>query len=275
MSWECPHQTEAAGHAYCERLSRSCAPLASGCVLHGAASLLGADQKENPMRAHVFQHVPFEGLGSIEPWLRARRAAVSFTRFYESAALPALGDIDLLIALGGPMSVNDEDVLPWLRSEKQFVASAIAAGKPVLGICLGAQLIASALGARVYPGPQKEIGWFPVFAAEAGARAFGLPAEFLAFHWHGETFDLPPGATPLCRSAACANQAFSVGPRALALQFHLETTPASADAIISNCRAELKPRGCVQSEEALRQATPHAYAAINELMRGVLDRLTL
>jgi GMP synthase-like glutamine amidotransferase len=182
------------------------------------------------MRAHVFQHVAFEGRGSIERWLEEQRASVGHTRFYESATLPAVNDIDLLIVMGGPMSANDERTLPWLAGEKRFIRQAIDSGKAVVGICLGAQLIASALGARVYPGKEKEVGWFPVSAVPAGdARArFAFPAEALVFHWHGETFDLPAGAIHLARSLACENQAFQIGDRVVGLQFHLETTPDSA-----------------------------------------------
>ena len=114
------------------------------------------------MRAHYFQHVPFEGLGSIEPWLQKAGYEITSTRFYESTELPDLKTIEVLIVMGGPMSVNDEDKFPWLVAEKQFIRDAIAKRKPVLGICLGAQLIASTLGAIVYSNQEKEIGWFPI-----------------------------------------------------------------------------------------------------------------
>lgn len=227
------------------------------------------------MRVHVLQHVPFEGLGSIEAWLTQRQARVTFTNFFdESAQLPSLEDIDLVIALGGPMSVNDEAQLPWLRAEKRFVAEAIASGKAVLGICLGSQLMASALGAAVYPGPQKEIGWFPVMAEPAVAGSFAFPASREVFHWHGETFDLPPGAVHLARSEACRHQAFQIGRRAIGLQFHLETTPASAQAIIEHCGDELVPQRYIQSEAELRGVPAERYAGINALMGEVLSYLT-
>ena len=150
------------------------------------------------LRAHWLQHVPFEGLGSIEAWLLKNRATVSVTRFFERAALPGLDEFDLLVIMGGPMSVNDERAHSWLKEEKAFAAKAIDAGKAVLGVCLGAQLIASALGARVRRNAFPEIGWFPLESmTDSAAQGIlgALPGRFEAFHWHGETFDLPDKAT--------------------------------------------------------------------------------
>jgi GMP synthase-like glutamine amidotransferase len=226
------------------------------------------------MRVHVLQHVPFEGLGSILPWLQSRNATITTTRFFAAPSLPSLHDFDVLVALGGPMSVNDENELPWLREEKRFVAEAVRSEKPVLGICLGAQLMASSLGARVYPGPNKEIGWFPIFATERGAGTFDFPDMTDAFHWHGETFDLPAGAVHLAKSEACLHQAFQIGSRAIGLQFHLETTPESADAIITHCGHELVPAKYVQNEQQLRSIPSSKYAGINGLMDDVLTYIT-
>src|SRR5436190_9205581 len=114
------------------------------------------------LKVHILQHVPFEGVGSMEPWLRSRGASVGFTRFFESWSLPEMDDVDFVIAMGGPMSVNDEATLPWLVAEKQFIREAVQQGVPLLGVCLGAQLIASALGSRVYPNAHREIGWFDI-----------------------------------------------------------------------------------------------------------------
>lgn len=226
------------------------------------------------MRVHILQHVPFEGPGSIDIWLGRRKAQVTCTRFFETEELPDPAAIDLVIIMGGPMSVNDEKEFPWLTAEKRFVAQAVACGKAVLGICLGAQLIASALGARVYPGPEKEIGWLPVLAAEPPSAGFAFPASIKVFHWHGETFDLPDGARLLASSPGCRHQAFQLGARTIGLQFHLETTPASANAIVANCRHELVPQRFVQSEERIRAATNADYAAINALMEELLEYLT-
>ena len=172
------------------------------------------------------------------------------------------------------MSVNDEDRLPWLKREKRFIREVVLRQTPYVGICLGAQLLANAFGARVYPNSEREIGWFPVWPAAARGSLLPLAAPTAVFHWHGETFDLPEGAVHLARSEACAHQAFQLGRRALGLQFHLETTPASAEALIDNCRGELTGGGHVQTEEALRSTPEEHYLRINGLMEEVLTGLT-
>jgi GMP synthase-like glutamine amidotransferase len=226
------------------------------------------------MRAHTLQHVLFEGLGSISPWLAAAGYDVTATRFYQSAELPDVNDIDFLVVMGGPMSVNDEDRFPWLAAEKRFIGAAVQAGKPVLGVCLGAQLIASAEGARVFANPQKEIGWFPVRGIDSGRQAhFRFPPSATVFHWHGETFDLPAAAVRLAQSEACPNQAFQLGRSVIGLQFHLETTPASSRDMVDNCRDELIPAKYVQSEEQILAADAQTYQSINHLMSEVLTFL--
>jgi GMP synthase-like glutamine amidotransferase len=224
------------------------------------------------------QHAPFEGLGSIAAWLDAAGARVTGTRLFAGEALPAPQDADWVIALGGPMSVNDESALPWLAAEKRFLRQAIREGKTVLGICLGAELIASALGARVYPGAHREVGWFPVERVEAptagggSAAAPPLPPRFTAFHWHGEIFELPRGAAHLARSAGCENQAFSLGARVVGLQFHLETTPEAAQALCASCPQDLAPGRYVQTAaEMLGDA--ERFREANRLMANLLDAL--
>jgi len=224
------------------------------------------------MRVHYFQHVPFEGLGSIAAWLESRSARVTTTQFFESPRLPVMADVDWLIVMGGPMSVNDQESCPWLGAEKAFIAEAVAHEKIVLGICLGAQLIASALGARVRRNPEPEIGWFPI-ERTGGQGARALPARADVFHWHGETFDLPAGALGIARSRACENQAFVIGDRVVGFQFHLETTPSSARAMIAACGSELVPGRFIQNEMEIL-ASAERFDRINTIMTGVLDSLS-
>jgi len=226
------------------------------------------------MKVHVLQHVQFEDLGCIRPWLEIRGAQIGYTRFFQGDTLPASNGIDLIIAMGGPMSVNDERDLPWLKQEKQFIQDAIAKGVSVLGVCLGAQLIASALGALVHRNPIKEIGWFPIQAVPTVESVFRFPLECVVFHWHGETFNLPKGAVRLAASAGCEMQAFQLMNNVIGLQFHLEATPQSVIAILENCRDELIAGPFVQRETDLLSVSPNAYNTINTLMTEVLSYLT-
>ncbi|MDD2271551.1 MAG: type 1 glutamine amidotransferase [Desulfuromonadaceae bacterium] len=227
------------------------------------------------MKVHILQHVPFENSGSMAMWLEGQSADVSYTRFFEVHALPQVKEFDLIIVMGGPMSVNDEESLSWLRPEKQFIRDAIEQNVSVLGVCLGAQLIASALGARVYRNSQKEIGWFQIEATPSATNTYHFPERCTVFHWHGETFDLPVNAVRLAKSVACENQAFQIGQHVIGLQFHLETTPDSAQAILDNCATELVPGPYVQTECEIREADSDTYMMINGLMGEVLSYLAL
>jgi GMP synthase-like glutamine amidotransferase len=227
------------------------------------------------MRAHYLQHVPFEGLGSIEVWLQNAGYDLTSTKLYESGELPEIESIDFLVIMGGPMSVNDEQDYPWLMKEKAFIKGVIESGKPVLGVCLGAQLIANSLGAEVFQNTEKEIGWFPIQAANTNNQpVFQFPLEADVFHWHGETFNLPPGAIRIAQSKVCKNQAFQVGTNVIGLQFHLETTPISAQAIVENCRDELVDGDYIQTEKDIVSAPPAVYRSINSLMVDVLAFIT-
>jgi GMP synthase-like glutamine amidotransferase len=188
--------------------------------------------------------------------------------------LPDINEIDFLVVMGGPMSANDDNEFPWLTVEKKFIRTVVESGKSVLGICLGAQLIASAMGARVYKNPVKEIGWFPVQGIPSpDSSSLSFPSSMVAFHWHGETFDLPSGATLLAKSEGCENQAFQIGASIVGLQFHLETTPESAQAIVSNCRDELIPSQYVQTEKEILSAKPETFQKVNQLMGNILSHL--
>jgi GMP synthase-like glutamine amidotransferase len=227
------------------------------------------------MNAHYFKHVPLEDIGSIRSWLTTAGYTITCTPFFKSANLPALEKTDLLIVMGGPMSVNDDKRYPWLVPEKQFIREMILSGKPVLGICLGAQLIASAMGAKVYPNRVKEIGWFPVYGVSSGdSSIFRFPQSVQAFHWHGETFDLPTGATRIAKSDHCENQAFQLGPSVIGLQFHLETTPQAAQDIVEHCRDEIILAPCIQTGKEILSANPAQYQSINDLMGKILTFLT-
>ena len=198
-------------------------------------------ERESFMRIHFLQHVPFEGLGHIEAWTGKTGCLVTSTRLYEDPSFPELEDFDWLIVMGGPMSVHDGQRHPWLRHEKIFLKAAIDAGKSVLGICLGAQLIADVLGTNIYPADRKEIGWLPVSKAKQSTLGiFGMfPNTLEVFQWHGETFDLPHEAVPLFTSEVCENQAFVFRKKVIGLQFHLESTPESIRELATNCPEDL------------------------------------
>ncbi|MGL6280012.1 MAG: type 1 glutamine amidotransferase [Gaiella sp.] len=185
------------------------------------------------MRVAVLQHIACEPPGVFEDVLRERGAELLRIELDEGEALPSsLAGLDAIVAMGGPMSVNDEVEHPWLVDEKRFVREAVTSGLPFWGSCLGVQLLAASLGAEVRPGAVPEVGVLPVHATEHTAddpvfAVLGLPRPTL--QWHGDTFDLPPGATLLASSPAYANQAFRVGRVAYGVQFHLEVTAAMAE----------------------------------------------
>jgi GMP synthase-like glutamine amidotransferase len=230
------------------------------------------------MRAHYLQHAPFEGLGKIEQWLERNGYEVSATHLYRDEPLPetkALQQIDLLIIMGGPMSVNDEVQLPWLAAEKAFIRQALTEDRRILGICLGAQLIASALGNSVHANAQQEIGWFPVQGnTHHNGAAFHFPPEVTVLHWHGETFDLPHGAVPLASSVACANQAFQLGRSVIGLQFHLEATRALLTDFIQADGQSLQQAEFVQPAEQILSVNESVLAATTELLDQLLNYLT-
>mgnify|MGYP006428398015 CR=1 FL=1 len=224
------------------------------------------------MRLHYLQHVPFEGLGCIQSWFLDRDYSISTTRFFEGDSLPKIEEVDFLVIMGGPMSVNDEAQYPWLQQELEFVRNYVASGKPTLGVCLGAQLIVKAMGAQVYPNDEKEIGWFPIEGL--GEERFAeLPDRMTVLHWHGETYDLPKGARLLYSSEVCKNQAFLLGNNVIGLQFHLEMTSASVRSIVENCRSELVEGPYIQTEREILNPDVSFYPKTNELMGKILEKL--
>lgn len=209
------------------------------------------------MHIHYLKHVPFEGLGNIEVWAEDRGHLVSCTSFYEKKwKLPSTREFDWLIILGGPMSIKDEAIYPWIREEKEFIHKAIDADKIVLGICLGAQLIADVLGGKVFPNKEREIGWFPVnFNEEALNTSLfhNFPPKLTVFHWHGDTFSLPEQAQKLASSTITNNQAFSYKNKVIGLQFHIEERDASIMQLIRHCEDELVEQSYVQSAYNIMQ----------------------
>ncbi len=225
----------------------------------------------------ILQHVPFEPAAQIEYWLKEHNLQYQYVRLYEKQPLPSCDTIKALIVMGGPMSVNDEHLYPWIISEKHLIAECIRKGLPVLGICLGAQMIASALGCAVYRNTQKEIGWFSVRGIHypSNLNLFQFPDEFFAFHWHGETFDLPKNSFLLASTEICSNQAFQLGSNVLGLQFHLETTTESLSLIIENCKNELTPSSTIQSAEVMVNGLVNYLPALHKILDRVLSYLFL
>ena len=204
------------------------------------------------MRIHYLQHIPFGGLGNIRDWALAKRHQISGTQLLYDEPLPEVDEFDWLIIMGGLMNIYQEDEFSWLIGEKMFIKDAIDAGKIVLGICFGAQLIANVLGAKIYRNQYPEIGWFEVRLTDdaRNSRVFRrFPERFTAFHWHGDTFDLPPSCKWIAQSEACRNQAFEYDGRVIGLQFHLDTTLMSAQLLIRYCSDDIVEVEYVQSEE--------------------------
>jgi GMP synthase-like glutamine amidotransferase len=229
------------------------------------------------MKIHCFKHVPFEGIGCIATWAETHNFQLSYTLLYEPHLLPSTSDFDLLVIMGGPMSVLDEDVFPWLKAEKEFVRVSMREGKKILGICLGAQMIANALGKPIYKNSVKEIGWFPVnFTKEArSSKLFAdFPESATVFHWHGETFDLPDQSVLLCSSDGCRNQGFMIGNQVVGLQFHLEETSSSLAEITESCRSELVEGPYIQQESYFTNQSAFVNKA-NDLLFSILDRLLM
>jgi GMP synthase-like glutamine amidotransferase len=224
------------------------------------------------LNIHTFLHVNFEGLGCIEQWIAQNGHFSTFTRFYKDYQLPRVEDIDWLIVMGGPMSVTDEQKYPWLVQEKEFIKNAINNHKTVIGICLGSQLIAEVLGAKVYPNKQKEIGWMNVQLVNSSAVLDGFEDKFAVFQWHGDTFDLPDESTHLLQSSVCKNQAFLYNNQVLGLQFHLEVTEESLNLMVENGRDELVQSETVQSETAILEQK-NFLKSNNDKMFQILNNL--
>lgn len=169
----------------------------------------------------AIRHVAFEDLGAYDPVLRDAGYAIRYADMGVDD-IAAFGASDLLVVLGGPIGVYESETYPFLVGEIDYITARLKAGGPTLGICLGAQLMARALGAKVYPGRAKEIGWKPLRLTPEGAGLLAPLRGLPVLHWHGDTFDMPTGAVNLASTDVCDHQAFSYGHHALAFQFHPE-----------------------------------------------------
>lgn len=229
------------------------------------------------MRVAIIQHAPFEGPGAIAAWAGERGHEFALTMAV-TGAFAAPADYDLLVVMGGPMSANDEARFSWLAAEKTAVRAGIDAGKRVLGVCLGAQIVASVLGAAVTRNPEPEIGWFPVTLTPGGraSRVSGsLPDPLVAGHWHSDTFALPEGAVRVASSEACANQAFEYDEgRVVGVQFHLEWTAEGARALVERCSADLVPGTHVVTAEGFIAGEAVHGAAARRALYALLDAMT-
>ena len=221
------------------------------------------------MRVHSLEHQSYEGPGRIADWARARGHALTRTALYAGEQPPPPESFDLLVVMGGSMNIYAHREHPWLAEEKRFLAEVIAAGQPVLGICLGAQLLADVLGGKVFQNAEKEIGWWPVRVFDRRAPFAAFPEKLTVMHWHGDTYTLPPGARGVADSAGCPQQAFVHGDRVVGLQFHLEQGSVAISELAAACAAELVPARYVQTRAQLEPDPGIAEAALF----GLLDEL--
>lgn len=225
------------------------------------------------LNIQIFQHVPFEGPAAIEPYFVAMGHQVCVTKLFAQDRAEVHSNTDGLIIMGGPMGTSDEAEFPWLADEKKAILKAVELDMPVLGICLGAQLLAEVLGAKVSPMGYREIGWFPVetnveFLDHPLGKVF--PEEFAPLHWHGDTFEIPDSAIAIGASEACPNQGFVYGTKQIALQFHLEFDQTSVKRLAKNAANELDGTKYVQSEERMQQQS-ELFVAADQLLANFLQ----
>lgn len=228
-------------------------------------------------RIHFFQHVPFETPGMIADWANEKNNITTYTLFFEKEfQIPQVENIDWLVVMGGPMSVHDEEKFEWLKVEKEFIRKCIDANKTVLGICLGSQLVAEALGSGIFKNTFTEIGIMPVeWTVEAQANSLfnHFPEKQNVFHWHGETFNLPGKTTQLAKTDACLNQAFIHKKNVIALQFHPEVDDLLLRDMIAGTRDELVKEKYVQTEQEIL-SKEHLMIENRKLLYKFLDKLS-
>lgn len=225
------------------------------------------------MRIHYIQHVPFEGLGYIQTWITENNHTLTATKVWERPVFPSMDDFDVLIIMGGPMGVYDDHQYKWLAEEKNFIFSAIKEEKKIIGICLGAQLLACVLGATIYTNKHKEIGWFPIQIESSFKEWLGtdVPEELLVFHWHGDKFDNPYGGLIQASSEACNHQVFTFGDNMIGLQFHLEANNESIRSMLQHGGHELTEAPYIQNAATISKQ--QSFTAPNQLMGQILQKM--
>ena len=226
------------------------------------------------MRIHLFQHVEYNDRAFIPEWMAGQGHELVRVMVPQVSRLPDADDIDALIIAGGPMSVWDVRQHSWLAREKKLLSELLEQNKPVLGICLGAQMIAEQLGVTVKPSNHLNIGWYPIVLNEqidSTWLANVLPSQFNSFFWHGDHFELPADAVPLATASSNASQGF-VWKRSIALQFHLEVTPQWARHLVTRDSDQLVPAPNVQSAQTILAKPAELYRRNNVLMSSLLER---
>lgn len=232
------------------------------------------------LKVHYFQHIAGEGFGSCYEFLKQHGAQITATEFFalptdqplDLEALPQVEDVDLLIIMGGTMSVNDEANYPWLKVEKRWIRRYLALAKPAIGVCLGGQLIANALGAAVSPNPQQELGWTAVYKVpDVSHDCFCLPEQFQVMQWHSETFEIPKGAVLLAENEVCRNQMYQIGTNVLGFQFHPEITPKVLEMFLENDEEVTNFSGHhVQQVSGLRKSESSKFIQGNQILNQAI-----